>query len=626
MIINEKFPVKKILVVGMLLVLGSLGVKGQTPVYFLGDKTGNLFNKGTLGNGTASISSPMISHPRPILSGGFYYGLSTSLNSNAAAPATLVASRGLGLLSANLNGADSYIQFRNLTNVNISANTRVYVSLIQKPTISGIGIPLGGLLGAVELSSINGRGYNGASNYDLGSFTSAENPGTPVATSATKAVLDKNGNWYATFVPTQDFNSVRLNVQFPTDLSVLDVAREISVNVYNAFTISGNICDNQPQFTNAGEATGITINAGAIIKGLELSQLVANPNYAITGNPAQYSSFSSGVASIGVANTVSQSFYYDHATTLNDGIHLKLGLSNSLIGLSLLQLNGIKFYAYSGSSETPVYTKGLGDLAALLGLDLLNLINLGSSHKEIELSFKLGVSFDRFKIEFDRGVLGIGVLGDALRIYDASLQPAAPTITVQPSTINASNVCEGLPANFLVDATAPTGSSISSYKWEYFDGSAWVATGTNSKSLNIASTNISMNNRLYRVKVTGGNATCPQDVVSIPVPLTIVAKPTITIGNNPIACKGVTNASLTYSAISGNPISYSIVWTTSGLSNVLDSSLPSSPISISIPNAVAPATYLGNLTVKNANGCISNIMPISVQIHPKPLTPHVEVQ
>ena len=29
MIISEKFPVKKILVVGILLVLGSLGVKGQ---------------------------------------------------------------------------------------------------------------------------------------------------------------------------------------------------------------------------------------------------------------------------------------------------------------------------------------------------------------------------------------------------------------------------------------------------------------------------------------------------------------------------------------------------------------------------------------------------------------------
>lgn len=618
-----KFPLTKVLLLAMLVGLGSFTAQGQTPNLLQGTKTGNFIPIGILGFGSDAGISPVVNYHSTYILGGFYYAPSTALNSDLGPFTTLTAARSLSAVGIPVAGADVYIQFR-ATSGTIAANTPTYFRLGNKPVLSGLGLPLGGLLGLIELQNIKGAAYSGAGNYSIG-IPSNANAGTLVGNSVTKLLIDKSANWFASVTPDATYNSVRLNVQFPTDLSVLDVGRTLKVNVYNAFTLTGNSCSTLPQFTNAGEATGITLNVGAVASGLELSQLVENPQYAINGVSTQYSSFSSGLASVGVATTVSQSFFYDHASTANDGVHIKLGMSNSLIGLSLLQLNGIKFYAYLGTSETPVYTKGLGDLATLLSLDVLSLINIGSSHKEIELSFKPGFAFDRFKIEFDKGLLGVGVVGDALRIYDVSLQPSAPTITVQP-TVAAATVCEGSAASFSVTATVPAGGTITNYQWQYFDGSDWTNTGTNATTLTIATTTLAMNSRKYRVKVIGGSASCPQETISIPVPLTVNAKPGITLSASAAACRGVTNALLGYSATTGSPLTYSITWVTTGLSNVVDAALSTSPINITIPANAAVGTYQGNLTVKNVSGCVSSSMPFSTIVHPKPMTPFVAVQ
>jgi hypothetical protein len=632
------FLVKKILLaIVVLVVAGIFNSKGQSKTYFEGQKTGNYFGGGaaiSLGTGSAGISNPpMLQHSYGLAGFRYFYGGANVLIENTTIPAKLVASQDLGLLGALGAGADVYLQARNTANADLTSGTTTYFKLKEKPTLTGISVAVGGLLGVVETTSIIGQGYINATDYKLHTglafYNGDEGIGNPAGTTIgtkTRTIIDKDGAWYAAVTPDAKYNSVRLNVALPTDLRVASVALKLEVNVYNAFTIAAGAYDVLPQFTNAGEASGVTINTGALIGGLQLSQLVENPHYAINDDPSQYSSFSSGVASIGVANIVSQTVFYDHTASANDGVHLKLGLSNSLIGLSLAQLNGIKFYAYAGSSEVPVYTKGLGELASLLGLDLLNLINIGSSHKELELSIKPGIAFDRIKIEFDKGLLGLGVIGDALRVYDVSLQPLAPTITIQPTALAATNICEGSSASFSVKATVPSGSMAPSYQWQYSDGSEWVNTGTNSSTLTIASTTQLMNNRRFRVKVSGGNASCPQQVVSIPSTLTVSPIPSITLGTGPSECKGVTNASLAYTSATGSPNSYNITWNNSTLlPAVTNAALPSNSIILTVPPTVSAGTYDGNITVKNANGCQSPAIPFSLIIHPKIPSPHLSI-
>ena len=168
-------------------------------------------------------------------------------------------------------------------------------------------------------------------------------------------------------LPDAAFNSVRLNVQIPSDLRVADIGRWVSVDVYNAFTESiGSMCSTSAGYTSPGEASGISLNTGVL--GLNLSDLIANPHHAIQDNN-DYASYSSGI-SLNVANTVSQTIYFDHAAQAIDGVRVKLALSNSFIGvdLDLTNLNSVNFVAYNGLSETPVWSQNLYSLAQLFGL------------------------------------------------------------------------------------------------------------------------------------------------------------------------------------------------------------------------------------------------------------------
>ncbi|KQB99982.1 hypothetical protein AQF98_15870 [Pedobacter sp. Hv1] len=525
-------------------------VNGQTKTYLTGQKTGNKVQAGSLiglGTGSAGLSAPMSTEAWGCgLLGAqtnefrFYYADQTILTGSTSNSTTITASRNFGLAGLLGSGADTYLQFRNTANATITANTPTYFKLGGRPTNTGITLAVGGLLGIVELNSITGTAYSGASNYKLNTATTnalcsnpyngLENNGSVAGTSTTKLLLDAAGDWYAKVTPNAAYNAVRLNVAFPTDLSLANVAAEINVNVYHAFTeTDGGICNTSPQFTSPGEALGgITLNTAGV-GGLQLSQLVANPQQAINGNAGDYSSFSSGLASVGVANQVAQSFYFDHKATTEDGVRLQLGIQGSLINLGLLKLTTIKFNAYNGTSTTPVYQSNLNDLATLLQLNLLNLvvINGSPSHKKLDFVFKPGVQFDRLEVVFDQGVAAVGVLGDALRIYEVNLAPALPTITLQPTTANSTNICEGSNAGFNVTATAATSGVITGYQWQYLNAadSTWVdaPSGTTS-ALTVTAVTNAMNNRWYRAKILGGNASCPGEIYSNEVKLTVTPR------------------------------------------------------------------------------------------------------
>ena len=77
--------------------------------------------------------------------------------------------------------------------------------------------------------------------------------------------------------------------------------------------------------------------------------------------------------------------------------------------------------------------------------------------------------------------------------------------------------------------------------------------------------------------------------------------------------------SLSYSATTGSPTMYSIVWNASPANNfvpILDSALPLSPILISVPGNTPAGTYTGTITVKNANGLVSSGTTFTVTVYP----------
>lgn len=557
-------------------------------------------------------------------------GASMILGSAETVPILVQANKGLNALLVPVSGANSFVQFRYTST--ITAGTSTYLRLKEKPVRnSTLDVVALGVLGLTSSNVVVGEVYSNAlqpQNVSLG--TQNQHVGTALGTvsnpTKTDLVLDKNQEWYAIVAPTAPgtYNSVRLTAQFPTDLNLLSLANSVEFNVYNAFTDAGESCNFRPLYTNEGKATGITLDVGAAISSLDLSELVKNPTRAIDDNLDTYASLSSGIASVGLLNSVSQTFFFDHKATSSEELRLQLGLSTSLINLDVLHLNGITVKGYNGGAETPVFTKGLGDLTQLLSINLLNLATInGSSHKKLDLTFTPGVVFDRVEIIFEQGVLGVGLVGDAMRIYDVSMAASLPNITVQPSTANSTNVCEGSAASFTVNTAASAGGSISGYQWQYLDAGNWVnATSGTSGTLNISSVTSAMDNRIYRVKVTGGNASCPQEVISNEVILTVSPLPNITLGTHPTICEGTTIASLPYTATSATPTSYSIIWSTPGLVDVNNVAFPaSSPISLSVASSATAGTYNGTITVKNANNCVGTPVNFSIIINTKPAAP-----
>jgi len=115
-------------------------------------------------------------------------------------------------------------------------------------------------------------------------------------------------------------------------------------------------------------------------------------------------------------------------------------------------------------------------------------------------------------------------------------------------------------------------------------------------------------------------------VASAGVPFSVVVNPlpTITLGAVAPVCTSASaqNTTLTYTATSNSPTTYSITWGTSPTNSfaaVVNASLPATPITIAVPAGTAAGTYAGTLTVANANSCVASAgVPFSVVVNPLP--------
>jgi hypothetical protein len=420
------------------LMLLSSAVQAQTKNYATGNITGERENVGNVlglgySPGISGVSAPLTPHTSGTFNiYRFYYG-NGILNSETTSPATITASRtvGVSLLGIDLltlAGGDAYVQFRYPGTNPIPAKTTSFVKIGTKPTGSGLAVPVGGLLSLGDNKPLVGEIYKDAAPYSL-SGSGEENPGTLLSGSfATKLLVDPAGVWYAAVTPSSEeaYNSVRLKVRIPSDLLGVNVVNIASATVFNAFTYSttGSLCSRLPAFTDEGNIGGLTTVNAAALKLVTLNQIVNNPVGAIDTNPATYSSFSSGVANAGVASSVSQNIYFDHTAAQSDKVLIKVGLSTGLLDLNLLG-GGITFKAYKGT--TPVGTDQ-SFTETILGLNLANIVAINGI-KTVNSTFSPGAEFDRIEVVFNSGLLGLDVLSDAVRLFDVQLSTTPPTLT-----------------------------------------------------------------------------------------------------------------------------------------------------------------------------------------------------
>jgi hypothetical protein len=623
--IKKKFTLT--LLTFLLVICAFNEVQGQTKTYLEGFKTGNIFQiPGLLGlgTGTSGLSAPMNSYGVGCLLGSsvttpfrYYYLDNTNLIRTTTDKTTITASRNLGVLGALLNtGGDTYIQIRNTGNATILKGTPTYIKLKERPEISGLNLVVGGLLGLTELESIKGTGYIGATNYkfhDGGwgvlcsrAYNGSENNGSAIGTVAgttTKIIINDLGEWYAKVTPDEDYNSVRLTVAFSPDLSLVNLAAEIKVNVYNAYTQElGTVCNPRPLFTDGGAATGISLNTQTI--GLKLSDLIKNPERAINNNNTDYSSFSTGVAGVGVASTITQNFFFERKNTINDGVKFRLALPRSLINLSLFG-NGITFLTYNG--DELVNTQTLND--SVLDLNLLNLIDIGGGYSQFDVTINPNQQFTHIAVQFNSGLLGLNLLGDAFRIYDAILSPAKPTFTSPISSQNVS-IC----SNTQAELSATTSSENELLWYTTPTGGTPVVKAYNEKY----TTQTLSSDAIYYV--ASKKIGCPLESERVPVSVKVNALPSISLGSMPAICQEQVQTSIPYSAASGGILEYSITW--DDLPNIGYQALPASPIPLTIPTIITTGIHNGSLTIKNENGCM-NSYPINITVNQKPAAPHL---
>ncbi|MDR3704897.1 MAG: DUF1573 domain-containing protein [Paludibacteraceae bacterium] len=165
-----------------------------------------------------------------------------------------------------------------------------------------------------------------------------------------------------------------------------------------------------------------------------------------------------------------------------------------------------------------------------------------------------------------------------------------------------------------------------SYQWysntsKTNTGGTAVSTGTGGTTATYTPPSTTAGTYYYYCVATNGSCTTASNAVTF----TVNTIPTITLGSMPSVISGTTSANLTYSATTGSPNQYSIVWntaaTTAGFSNVTNTTLSSSPIVLAVPSGATAGTYTGTLTVTNSTtGCVSTSYTITVSVSSNAVT------
>lgn len=108
----------------------------------------------------------------------------------------------------------------------------------------------------------------------------------------------------------------------------------------------------------------------------------------------------------------------------------------------------------------------------------------------------------------------------------------------------------------------------------------------------------------------------------IPISVTVIAAPTVTLDASPSVCVGQTTANLPYTVVSGSPNQYSIDFDVAaeaqGFSDEAVQALPASPIVVDVPGSAAPGVYNATITILDSGTGCSSTQSFTVTININP--------
>jgi hypothetical protein len=189
-----------------------------------------------------------------------------------------------------------------------------------------------------------------------------------------------------------------------------------------------------------------------------------------------------------------------------------------------------------------------------------------------------------------------------------------PLLPLQPGAFTASsaNVCQGQTG---VMYAVPNDATVT-YTWNY-SGTGETINGT-SNSVTVDFDGSATNGTLS-VTATNGCGTSAARAQNI----TVNSSPTITLGADPTACQGDNSTELSFSATTGSPDQYSVVYSpgaiSEGFTDVNNSALGASPLTLTVPVAAAVNAYSADFSVRNSStGCASTDYNITININSVP--------
>ena len=267
----------------------------------------------------------------------------------------------------------------------VPAGTTSYIRIEMEGTL--LEKLVGGSLGNVVSGLLN--------NLVLGDHyfeVDVKHDGTSIATANSKdasaggnsdirIVRDKDGRYYIAVTPDQDYNSVRITDITNSALGLL--AQPNTMNVYGmCYETSADQCIDA--FATSYEYTGLSLSVN------DLSGAgVTNPQYAINDNSTQYSEISMGT--LNIAGGAKQWIFFNTVSAADDVVNIKFKTGTGAVDLALL--GDLKIEAYLG--DTPVDTLSWGSNGIINGINVVNLLSNG---KLVELPYAPGVAFDRISV------------------------------------------------------------------------------------------------------------------------------------------------------------------------------------------------------------------------------------
>jgi len=164
------------------------------------------------------------------------------------------------------------------------------------------------------------------------------------------------------------------------------------------------------------------------------------------------------------------------------------------------------------------------------------------------------------------------------------------------------------------------------YKWySAASGGSALKTSTDESDNTYTTESVSFTTTYYVTRYI--TATSCESTPRTAVVATINQLPSITLDISPRVCSGTTAASLAYTATTDSPDQYSITWDaaaiSAGFADVALTSLPATPINLTIPGSAPATLYNGTIHVKNSTtGCSGTGTGFTVLII-DPVTPAI---